>query len=192
MRRPFMDKLDSGEFITKWNGYSSFYAGNFYGSSLKLGGEEKFEHCYDFFSGIGDVDWWIKSELDALSIEDQNELLAILKRNKEFYECTQRIAKPLAEALGVEHYQIHRLDAKDLFAFVTLVNSKANKKYEAPVAPIDGFKVGDVVIMPDGREGTITCVYDSAEGPIDVAHPWIHGGVEIFWPSQLNLKDKHV
>lgn len=36
---------------------------------------DKFKHCFDAYYGIGDFDYWIKSNLDALSNEDKLELL---------------------------------------------------------------------------------------------------------------------
>lgn len=124
VRRPFMDKLDSGEFIYTWNGFTPHYAGCFYGSTSVLGGEEKFKHCYGFFSGIGDVEWWVKEELDKLSTEDQAELLAIIIRNKTFDDLKKKIAKDLAALLDVQPYQVYRVPNKELFAFIESVKAK--------------------------------------------------------------------
>jgi len=126
MTREFVKKLETGEYIIKWNGFTPFYAGCFYGSNLVLGGEEKFSHCYDFFSGIGDVEWWIKDELDKLTEDEQDELISILKRNKAFYEYKNKIAPDLANTLNVKEYQVHRVPNKDLYEFLNLVHSKAN------------------------------------------------------------------
>ena len=73
-------KFASGEYLHEWNGYSPYFIGCM--AAPMYGGEEKFLHCCGFFSGIGDVEWWIKAELDKLSTEEQSELLNILKRNK--------------------------------------------------------------------------------------------------------------
>lgn len=121
--REFQVKLQTGEYISEWNGYVPFYAGCFYGDGLVLGGEEKFQHCFDFVSGIGDVEWWIKPEIDKLTQEEQDELLSILKRNKEFYKRKNQLAKPLADLLGVEQYQVHRLSSKQLYDFIQLVDN---------------------------------------------------------------------
>ena len=126
MTREFVKKLETGEYIIKWNGFVPFYAGCFYGSDLVLGGEEKFSHCYDFFSGIGDVEWWIKDELDKLTEDEQEELISILKRNKAFYEYKKKIAPDLANTLNVEEYQVHKVPNKYLYEFLNLVHSKAN------------------------------------------------------------------
>jgi hypothetical protein len=126
MTREFFKKLETGEYISEWNGYSPFYAGCFYGSDLVLGGEEKFSHCYDFFSGIGDVEWWIKEELDNLTEKQQEELLSILKRNKAFYEYKNKLVPELAKLLNVEPYQIYIVPNKDLYEFLNLIHSNAN------------------------------------------------------------------
>ena len=124
MTREFFKKLETGEYIREWNGYSSHYAGCFYGSEIVLGGEEKFSKCYDFFSGIGDVEWWIKEELDKLTDKEQEELLYILKRNKAFQEYKNKIVPELANLLNVKPHHIHRVPNKDLYNFLNLIHSK--------------------------------------------------------------------
>lgn len=124
----FVKKFETGEYISEWNGYTPYYAGCFVGSSVVLGGEEKFSKCYDFFSGIGDVDWWIKEELDNLTEEQQQELLSILKRNKAFDDYKSKIIPELAKILNVKPYQIYRIGSKSLYDFLNLIHSKANPK----------------------------------------------------------------
>jgi hypothetical protein len=131
-RYKWQEKFETGEFISEWNGYIPFYAGCFYGSEVVLGGEERYKHCYDFFSGIGDVEWWDKTELDKLTQEEQDDLLRILKRNKQFDEYKNKIATSLAQALNVEGYQIHRVPNKDLRDFLLLVHLKSNNPNETP------------------------------------------------------------
>ena len=126
MTREFFKKLETGEYIYEWNSYPPHYAGCFYGSDVVLGGEEKFSNCYDFFSGIGDVEWWIKEELDKLTEEQQQELLSILKRNKAFDDYKTKIVPELAKLLNVQPYQIYRVRNKDLYNFLNLIHSKAN------------------------------------------------------------------
>lgn len=121
--REFSTKLESGEYLREWNGYAPHYAGCFYGSDLVLGGEEKFRQCYGFFSGIGDVEWWIKEELDKLTSEEQEELLFILKRNKAFHEYTGSIVPELAKLLNVKSYQVYRVPNKDLYEFLNLIHN---------------------------------------------------------------------
>ena len=119
-------KLETEEYLREWNGYSPFYAGCFSAHGLTLGGEEKFRHCYHFYSGIVDMDFWIKEELDKHTSEEQEELLSILKRNKEFDDYKNTLVPELAKLLNVKPYQIHRVSNKDLYNFLNLIHSKAN------------------------------------------------------------------
>jgi hypothetical protein len=138
MTREFQAKLKSGEVMHDWNGFSPHYAGCFYGDKVCLGGEEKFSHCYDFSAGIADVEWWIVDELEKLTQEEKDELLHILKRNKNFDEYKSSIVPELAKLLGVEKYQIHRIFNKTLYEFIKLIHSKSNdatkREWEPPAA----------------------------------------------------------
>jgi hypothetical protein len=122
------EKLDTGEYLYEWNNYSPHYAGCMYGSSNCLGGEEKFYQCYDFFSGIGDVSWWIKEELDKLTKEEQDELLYILKRNKSFDDYIHKIIPELAKLLNVKTYQIYRIGNKKIYDFLNLIHAQSDSK----------------------------------------------------------------
>ena len=126
MPREFQDKLKSGEYIHKWNGFSPHYAGCFYGDRVRLGGEEKFSHCYDFSAGVAYVDYWVVAELEKLTQEEKDELLHILKRNKKFDEYKGSIVPELAKLLGVEEYQIYRVPNKKIYEFIKLIHSEAN------------------------------------------------------------------
>lgn len=126
MIRDFQTKLQSGDYIHTWNGFAPFYAGCFYGDTVCLGGEEKYRHCYDFWSGTVSDEWWVVDELEKLTQEEKDELLQILKRNKEFHDYKKSMAPELARVLGVEQYQIHRIPNKTLYEFVSLVHSLSN------------------------------------------------------------------
>ena len=71
--RPWVKKFKTGEYLHKWKGYGTILIGGPYSVDIGIG-EEKFSHCMDFFCGIGDVDWWIKEELDKLTKEEEEEL----------------------------------------------------------------------------------------------------------------------
>lgn len=126
----WQEKFKSGEYISEWNGYTPDYAGCFYGNSNCLGGEEKFRHCYDFFSGVGDVEWWIKAELDKLTDVEQSELLSILKRNKETNDfITKDLVKNICREVGIDENDtciIYRLGNKKI---MELYNSSNKKQY---------------------------------------------------------------
>lgn len=127
--REYQNKLESGEYVLEWGGYSPFYVGCHYGDSVVLGGEEQFSSCHDFFSGGCDVEWWKVSELEKLSDAEKVRLLEILERNKTFEELKHSIIPKLAKALNVEEYQLHRISNKELKAFLDLVDSKSNSAY---------------------------------------------------------------
>tara|TARA_B100000497_G_C7517255_1_gene314584 strand:+ start:58 stop:567 length:510 start_codon:yes stop_codon:yes gene_type:complete len=123
-------KLDSGEYERQWKGHSPFYLGCGYGhNSVELGGEEKFSHCYDYFSGIGDIDYWVMEEVNKLSQDDQDELLSILKRNTKVNESiTLKKVEKLCEQVGYqidETQYIYRLKNKHI---LTLLDSKNPKE----------------------------------------------------------------
>ena len=65
-----------GSFLSRWNGYSPTLIGGLYSNNMGIG-EDKFNKCMGWFSGIGDVDWWIKEELDKLTKEETHELRII-------------------------------------------------------------------------------------------------------------------
>lgn len=80
--REWVEKFKTGEYLHEWRGFSPFWLGCFYGDGVVLGGEKEFSHCYDFFSGIGDVDWWIAAEIDKLTEEQKERMYSLLVRNK--------------------------------------------------------------------------------------------------------------
>jgi hypothetical protein len=80
--REWVEKFKTGEYLHEWRGFSPFWLGCYYGDGVVLGGEKEFSHCYDFFSGIGDVDWWITAEIDKLTEEQKERMYSLLVRNK--------------------------------------------------------------------------------------------------------------
>lgn len=80
--REWVDKFKTGEYLRKWRGFSPFWLGCFYGGDVVLGGEKEFSHCYDFFSGVGDVEWWITAEIDKLTEEQKERMHSLMVRNK--------------------------------------------------------------------------------------------------------------
>jgi hypothetical protein len=89
--------------------------GCFYGDSVVLGGEKEFSHCYDFFSGIGDVEWWITEEIEKLTEEQKERMYSILVRNKSvntMLEEKRNFLYELADELGIGSEYIARLGNK--------------------------------------------------------------------------------
>lgn len=118
---------ENAEFFYKLkNHYSPFYLGCSYGYKTCLGGEEKYRKCWGFSSGIGDLDWWEFNEVVKLTQEEQDELIYILERNKKFHEYKDSIVPELAKLLGVEMYQIYRVENKKIYEFIKLIHSEAN------------------------------------------------------------------
>ena len=131
-RYKWQEKFDAGEYIPEWNGYSPFYIGCFTSGVICLGGEERYSKCHGFFSGIGDVVWWDKTELDKLTPEEQDDLLRILKRNKQFDDYVKKIVNDLAKALNVERHQVWRIGHKNLYDFLMLVHKKGYDIHKKP------------------------------------------------------------
>ena len=75
---PWVKNFKTGKYLHKWKGYETILIGGPYSDNIGIG-EEKFSHCIGFFCGIGDVDWWIKEELDKLTKEEKEELEWICK-----------------------------------------------------------------------------------------------------------------
>lgn len=116
MKYYWKEKLDSGEYILTWRGFNPFYLGCSYGDRVILGGEEEFNHCYGFYFGIGDVEWWIKEELEKLTNDKKNKLYYILKRNKEVNDFFNKdVCEELKEEIGlIENHHIYRLGNKKM------------------------------------------------------------------------------
>lgn len=109
--RSWQKGLRTGEFIREWKGFTPFFLGCFYGNDYKLGGEDEFSHCYDFFSGVCDVDWWIVAEIDKLTKEQQNRMLFLMRRNKWVYDLVhvKEIIDHFTLTIVKESYAWHRL-----------------------------------------------------------------------------------
>jgi hypothetical protein len=110
--REWVKKFESGEYLREWRGFSPFWLGCFYGDSVMLGGEEEFSHCYDFFSGIGDVEWWIAEEIEKLSEEQKDRMYSIIERNKsvnDMLDDNRDIFYELADTLNIGSEYIYRL-----------------------------------------------------------------------------------
>lgn len=125
-------KFENGEYIDTWNGYSPYDIGCFTASDIVLGGEERYAKCHGWFSGIGDVVWWDKTELDKLSPQHQDNLLKLLKRNKQFDDYRKKLVPDLAKLLNVPPSQVYRIGNKDLYDFLMLVHKKSYDIHKKP------------------------------------------------------------
>lgn len=121
--RDWQVKLQSGEYVHNFRGYAPHWAGCFYGDSHKLGGEEKFSHCYDFFSGIGDVDWWIVAELNKHTKEELDQLELICARNKWVKEkiLSSNVVTQVIKILGCPSHSFYRLGSACGYEYIRTI-----------------------------------------------------------------------
>jgi len=115
MKREWMIKLENGEYLSEWRGFSPYWIGCFYGESVVLGGEEEFSHCYDFFSGIGDVDWWIAAEIEKLTDEQKERMYSLMVRNKEvrtWINGKSDDIRKMCDVMGIGTEYVYRLGSK--------------------------------------------------------------------------------
>ena len=131
-RYKWQEKFETGEYISTWNGYSPFYIGCFSAGGIVLGGEEQYSNCHGWFSRICDVTWWDKTEIDKLSPDHRDNLLKILKRNKQFDDYRKKIYPDLAKVLNVEPHQVANLTNKDLYDFLMKVHEKGYVIHKKP------------------------------------------------------------
>lgn len=124
--REFQQKLNSGEYVLDYMGYSPSDLGIYYGDCNKLGGEEPFLYLGDFFSGIGDVEWWDNTLLQKLSEEKKSELLTLLKRNVFFKEYVNEYN---SRTFNYNNVGFSRLSNLEKIIYIYL-NQKINKSQD--------------------------------------------------------------
>lgn len=120
--RPWVEKFQNGEYLRKYKGYDPYLIGGLYSENIGIG-EEKFKHCMGDFSGIGDVNWWIKAELDKLTEEELKELELICKYKtylKNFINID--IINKFSKLFDCEFFHFNRTDEKDKLALINYLN----------------------------------------------------------------------
>lgn len=113
--REWVEKFKTGEYLHEWRGFSPFWLGCFYGDSIVLGGEKEFSHCYDFFSGVGDVEWWITAEIDKLTEEQKERMYSLMFRNKSVDDMlseNSHILNMICAELNIGSEYVYRLGNK--------------------------------------------------------------------------------
>lgn len=141
--RDWMYKFETGEYLREFRGFEPYWCGCFYGDSVQLGGEDEFSHCYDFFSGIGDVEWWISAELEALTDEQKDRLESLMKRNKYFkvnFACHEKI-EPLSNYFGVKPHVLYRMGAKSLYRIFQALNDAYNREIDNHTRVIENSSI---------------------------------------------------
>jgi len=126
--------FDDGSFLHEWRGFAPFWLGCFYGESKCNGGEEKYSHCYDFCSGIGDVEWWIADEIAKLSVAEQEEMYQLMVRNKAIDDkITYDAINMIASVLGVEKHHIYRLGNRHIIKLVECKTESIEDEYKRAI-----------------------------------------------------------
>ena len=125
--RDWVKKFKTGEYLYDWKGYDTILIGGPYSDNIGIG-EEKFSHCMDFFCGIGDVDWWIKEELNKLTKEEKEELEWICKYKTYLKKevITIEKVKLLSEFYGCETFHIYRTGDKEILNLIKTLNNFHN------------------------------------------------------------------
>lgn len=122
MSRSFVEKLASGEYIHKWNGFFPILIGGSYSQSLFIG-EEKYQKCIGEFCGIGDVDWWVVAELEKLTEEETAELIWICKYKSYVREFISfNLVDKLATFFNCKHFHINRTGQYDILQLLLQLN----------------------------------------------------------------------
>ena len=122
--RPWVQKFKTGEYLRDWKGYSAILISGPYSEYIGIG-EEKYAHCMDFFSGIGDVDWWIAKELDKLT-EDEKEELEWICKYKTYLDkdvITHERVKLLSELYRCETFHIYRTGKREILKLIKTLNN---------------------------------------------------------------------
>lgn len=113
--RDWVKKFKTGEYLHDWKGYGTILIGGPYSDNIGIG-EEKFSHCMGFFCGIGDVDWWIKEELDKLTKEEEEELEWICKYKTYISKevITRELVLRISDFYGCNTQHIYRTGDKEI------------------------------------------------------------------------------
>lgn len=125
--RPWVEKLRNGEYLNKWNNFDPILIGGSYSEFIGIG-EDKYQHCIDGFSGIGDVSWWITRELDNLTEEQLKELENICKYKTYLNKIINiDLVKKISNLFGCEIFHVYRTGDKEILNLVKQINEFYSK-----------------------------------------------------------------
>ena len=195
--------FDNEIWLHKWRGYSSHFCGSYYGNKLILGDEKKFYHCFDFIDAHGvSTSYWIKEELDKLSVEEQDELEAILKRNTENDKYKDELVELLSKLYEVDSCHFHRMYMKDLFNALT-ETANIFKKYIYTEKVFDGEFKKKVIDNSDIEENSFIENYVDSRKILDnefsipinnniciVNRCWIYSDGDLLWTTGFEREYK--
>jgi hypothetical protein len=122
-QRHWVAKFESGEYLSKWHNYDPILIGTPYSDYIGIG-EKDFLHCVDYHSGIGDVSWWIKSELDKLLPEELQQLKSICQY-KTYLKgiITTDVINQLCKIYDCDPFHIHRTGTNTILQLMNELNS---------------------------------------------------------------------
>ena len=128
---PWIEKFESGEYLTKWNGYSPNILGcTVYSEYLGIG-EEKFFKCVGSFNGIGDVDWWIRAEIDKLTPNEIDELDLICGYKTYLRNfITHELIVKISNFFGCDTFHVYRTNHKNIINLCNQMNEFYKKILE--------------------------------------------------------------
>lgn len=126
--RPWIEKFENGEYLRKWNGYEPGILGcTIYSEHIGIG-EDKFFNCVGEFNGIGDVNWWIKEELDKLSQEELNELNLICGYKTYLKKIIKHdLIVKISNLFDCEPFHVYRTNHKNIIGFCNQVSEFYDK-----------------------------------------------------------------
>lgn len=118
----WMEKFKSGEFLYSYVGFSPILIGGMYSENIGIG-EEKFTQCTGWYSGIGDVEWWVASELDKLSATERDDLLWICKYKTYLKTAIYPdLVKMIASIFNCDTFHIYRLGNQGILQLIKDLN----------------------------------------------------------------------
>jgi len=82
-------RFESGEILDKWRDLESIWVDMSWFSEPQLT-IKKYIKCVGTFCGIGQIDWWVASELKKLSSTEKDELEFLCIKNRDFIHNKQK------------------------------------------------------------------------------------------------------
>ena len=122
--------FESGKYLSQWNGYDPSILGNIsYSQHIGIG-EDKYFDCVGEITGMSDVSFWVKFELDKLSNEDIEELILIC-RYKTYIEniINKELLVKLSSIFNCSESDIRKLKHSGIINLCNNLSDVYNKIY---------------------------------------------------------------
>jgi len=121
--RDWVERFETGEYLRKWRGIDPHWLLGIYCDEFKIG-ENKYSHCMGSFYGIGDVEWWVKAELDKLTDQERDELESICNYKKYVNEnITHPLIVKISSLFNCETQFVYRMGNKRILEFINTLNN---------------------------------------------------------------------